>query len=138
VGGAADARRAANLASLLVSRGMAAPAADRVAPGFDAVMGRCILALYRAARQPVMAELGRDLPAAAHLRGQLPAEVEGVRSTQPPAEPNLVRNQITRIPIRAGWASLLLRSRQLRVSHRHLILRLTSDQVVPGAGFQLT
>jgi hypothetical protein len=57
------------LASLLVSRGMAAPAADRVAPGFDAAMGRCILALYRAARQPVMAELGRNLAAAARRPG---------------------------------------------------------------------
>ena len=44
------------LASLLASIGMAAPVADRVAPGFDAATGRCILALYRAARQPVMAE----------------------------------------------------------------------------------
>ena len=57
------------LASLLVSRGMAAPAAAWVAPGFDAAMGRCILALYRAARQPVMAELGRDLAAAARRPG---------------------------------------------------------------------
>jgi pimeloyl-ACP methyl ester carboxylesterase len=57
------------LASLLVSRGMAAPVADRVAPGFDAAMGRCILALYRAARQPVMAELGRNLAAAARRPG---------------------------------------------------------------------
>ena len=57
------------LASLLVSRGMAAPVADRVAPGFDAAMGRCILALYRAARQPVMAGLGRSLAAAARRPG---------------------------------------------------------------------
>jgi hypothetical protein len=56
-------------ASLLVSRGMAAPVADRVAPGFDAAMGRCILELYRAAPQPVMAELGRDLAAAARRPG---------------------------------------------------------------------
>ena len=57
------------LASLLVSRGMAAPVADRVAPAFDAAMGRCILELYRAARQPVMAELGRDLATAARRPG---------------------------------------------------------------------
>jgi pimeloyl-ACP methyl ester carboxylesterase len=57
------------LASLLVSRGMAAPVAERVAPGFDAATGRCILALYRAARQPVMAGLGRDLAAAARRPG---------------------------------------------------------------------
>ena len=57
------------LASMLVSIGMAAPAAARVAPGFDAAMGRCILALYRAARQPVMAGLGRGLPAAARRPG---------------------------------------------------------------------
>jgi len=63
-----DAPRA-DLASLLVSRGMAAPIADRVAPGFDAAMGGCILGLYRAARQPVMAELGRDLPAAGRRPG---------------------------------------------------------------------
>ncbi|MCL2393903.1 MAG: alpha/beta fold hydrolase [Acidimicrobiaceae bacterium] len=56
-------------ASLLVSIGMAAPIADRVAPSFDAAMGRCILELYRAARQPVMAERGRDLAAAARRPG---------------------------------------------------------------------
>jgi len=56
-------------ASLLVSIGMAAPAADRVASGFDAVMGRCVLALYRAARQPVMAGLGQNLAAAARRPG---------------------------------------------------------------------
>ena len=57
------------LASLLASIGMAAPVADRVAPGFDAATGRCILALYRAARQPVMAEMGRNLSAAARRPG---------------------------------------------------------------------
>ena len=56
-------------ASQLASRGMAAPIAEKVAPGFDAAMGRCILELYRAARQPVMAELGRDLAAAARRPG---------------------------------------------------------------------
>jgi hypothetical protein len=58
-----------DLASLLVSRGMAAPVAERVAPGFDAAMGRCILALYRPARQPMMAELGRDLAPAGRRPG---------------------------------------------------------------------
>ncbi|MBO0848248.1 MAG: alpha/beta hydrolase, partial [Pseudonocardia sp.] len=57
------------LAPLLVSRGAAAPVAERVSAGFDTAMGRCILALYRAARQPVMAELGRNLAAAARRPG---------------------------------------------------------------------
>jgi pimeloyl-ACP methyl ester carboxylesterase len=57
------------LASMLASIGMAAPVADKVAPGFSAATGRCILELYRAARQPVLSELGRNLPAAARRPG---------------------------------------------------------------------
>ena len=79
-------------ASLLVSIGMAAPVADRVAPGYDAAMGRCILELYRAARQPVMAELGRDLAAAGRGWGSSHAvtatsapSTSGGRPAGPPA-----------------------------------------------------
>jgi pimeloyl-ACP methyl ester carboxylesterase len=38
-------------------------------PAFDATMGECILALYRSAAQPVPAELGRRLEAAAARPG---------------------------------------------------------------------
>lgn len=58
-------RRATGLAA----RGMDAAVADRVAAGFDDTMGRAILALYRSAVQPVLAELGRDLEAAAARPG---------------------------------------------------------------------
>ncbi|TWF75505.1 pimeloyl-ACP methyl ester carboxylesterase [Pseudonocardia hierapolitana] len=53
----------------LVERGMSATVAEQVAPGQDAVMGRAVLALYRSAVQPVMAELGRDLERAAQRPG---------------------------------------------------------------------
>jgi len=58
------AARAARLRSLGVGA-----AADRVAAAFDATMGRCILALYRSAAQPAMANWGRDLPNAAARPG---------------------------------------------------------------------
>jgi len=41
--------------------GMPAAIADEVAAACDAEMGRCILALYRDAAQPAMAQLGGDL-----------------------------------------------------------------------------
>ena len=41
--------------------GMTPAAARSCAEAFDAEMGRCILALYRSARQPAMADLGRAL-----------------------------------------------------------------------------
>jgi pimeloyl-ACP methyl ester carboxylesterase len=47
-----------------LARGMAPHIAARIAAGFDATMGETILRLYRAARQPVMAELGTRLPEA--------------------------------------------------------------------------
>jgi pimeloyl-ACP methyl ester carboxylesterase len=43
--------------------------AASVAEGFNADMGRCILALYRSAAQPAMAEWGKELPAAAARPG---------------------------------------------------------------------
>jgi pimeloyl-ACP methyl ester carboxylesterase len=45
--------------------GMTPAAARSCADAFDAEMGRCILALYRSARQPAMAELGRAVARAA-------------------------------------------------------------------------
>jgi pimeloyl-ACP methyl ester carboxylesterase len=43
--------------------------AERIAAGYDETMAGCILGLYRSAAQPRMAELGRDLPAAAQRPG---------------------------------------------------------------------
>lgn len=43
------------------SLGMREDVAGEVARGQDETMGRCILALYRSARQPAMADLGRRL-----------------------------------------------------------------------------
>jgi len=73
VGEAAIAQRLAipveQAAAALADRGMTSAVAERVAAGFDAVMGECILALYRSAAQPVMAELGTRLEAAAARPG---------------------------------------------------------------------
>jgi hypothetical protein len=43
--------------------------AERMVPGIDAAMGECILRLYRSAAQPVMAQLGANLEAAAARPG---------------------------------------------------------------------
>jgi pimeloyl-ACP methyl ester carboxylesterase len=43
------------------SLGMSKATAVRIAAGFDATMGRCILALYRSAKQPTLAHWGMDL-----------------------------------------------------------------------------
>jgi pimeloyl-ACP methyl ester carboxylesterase len=63
-------------AASFVEAGMAPGVAEKVAPGMDAVMGECILRLYRSAAQPVMAELGAGLEAAAARPGLavLPSE----------------------------------------------------------------
>jgi pimeloyl-ACP methyl ester carboxylesterase len=53
----------------LVERGMSESVADRVALGQDETMSRAVLALYRSAAQPVMADLGRDLERAAARPG---------------------------------------------------------------------
>jgi pimeloyl-ACP methyl ester carboxylesterase len=52
-------------AERLTARGMDPVVAERIAAAFDDVMGDCILRLYRSAAQPVMAELGAGLEAAA-------------------------------------------------------------------------
>jgi pimeloyl-ACP methyl ester carboxylesterase len=62
---AAPQQRAAQLTSL----GLTAEVAEQLASAYNDTMGRCILALYRSAAQPVMAELGRELPAAAQRPG---------------------------------------------------------------------
>ena len=54
----------AELAATLASLGMDAGIAARIASAFDATMGRCVLELYRSARQPIMVALGGKLPAA--------------------------------------------------------------------------
>ncbi len=56
-------------ADQLTSLGLTAEVAERLAAADNDTMGRCILALYRSAVQPVMAELGRKLPAAAQRPG---------------------------------------------------------------------
>lgn len=59
----------AERAEALVGRGIPRAVAERIAPAQDADMGRAILAHYRSTAQPVMAELGRTLPAAAARPG---------------------------------------------------------------------
>ena len=49
--------------------GVSAQAAASVAEGVDATMGRCLLALYRSAAQPAMADLGRRLVASRPAHG---------------------------------------------------------------------
>jgi pimeloyl-ACP methyl ester carboxylesterase len=53
----------------LISLGVAEPTARKIAPAFNAEMGRCILELYRAAAQPWLAHAGRRLPAARQRPG---------------------------------------------------------------------
>ena len=56
-------------AQRLVELGMTPEVATKLAAGAGAEMGRAILLLYRSARQPVMAQAGRDLEKAAARRG---------------------------------------------------------------------
>jgi pimeloyl-ACP methyl ester carboxylesterase len=60
---------AADRAALLEASGLGAEVAQRLAPGIDAVMGASMLALYRSAVQPAMADLGVDLPKASARPG---------------------------------------------------------------------
>jgi pimeloyl-ACP methyl ester carboxylesterase len=55
--------------SYFVQAGMDESVAERIAPAMDDLMGECILRLYRSAAQPVMAELGAGLEAAAARPG---------------------------------------------------------------------
>jgi pimeloyl-ACP methyl ester carboxylesterase len=63
--GGSPGERAGRMAGL----GMSRPVAEQVAAAQGPEMGRAILAYYRSAIQPVMADLGRDLPAAAQRPG---------------------------------------------------------------------
>jgi pimeloyl-ACP methyl ester carboxylesterase len=63
-GAAVDTRTAT-----LVERGMSKPVAEKIAAEQDATMGQAILALYRSAAQPVMAERGRYLERASQRPG---------------------------------------------------------------------
>lgn len=56
-------------AGMFESLGMTESVAQAVAEANDEVMGRCILALYRSAAQPVMSDLGQRLEAAAQRPG---------------------------------------------------------------------
>ncbi|MEO9229782.1 MAG: alpha/beta hydrolase [Devosia sp.] len=51
------------------SQGMSKPVAAKVAAAFDETMGRCILALYRSAKQPMLADWGKRLDGAAAKSG---------------------------------------------------------------------
>lgn len=53
----------------MISRGIPREVAARLAAGQGPEMGRAILAFYRSAVQPAMADLGRDLPAASARPG---------------------------------------------------------------------
>jgi pimeloyl-ACP methyl ester carboxylesterase len=53
----------------LIGLGIPRPIADQIAPAQGPEMGRAILGYYRAAAQPAMAELGKNLPAAAARPG---------------------------------------------------------------------
>jgi pimeloyl-ACP methyl ester carboxylesterase len=55
--------------AILAAAGLPAETGRRVVAAFDRSMARCILALYRSAAQPAMAELGEQLPAAAERPG---------------------------------------------------------------------
>ena len=57
--------RAARLESFAIT----SEVATKLAAAFDTTMARCILALYRCAAQPRMAQLGEGLPAAAQRPG---------------------------------------------------------------------
>lgn len=59
----------ADRAARLVERGITAAVAEQLAAAQGPEMGRAILALYRSAAQPVMAELGGGLEAAAQRPG---------------------------------------------------------------------
>ena len=63
-----EAPRADRIARL-VERGLTPEVAAGMADGQGPEMSRAVLALYRDAAQPAMAELGRDLPAAARRPG---------------------------------------------------------------------
>ncbi|GAA5099699.1 alpha/beta fold hydrolase [Nocardia iowensis] len=64
MGGTADDR-----VERMVAMGLTRPVATRLAAAQGPEMGRAILAFYRSAAQPTMAELGRNLPAAAERPG---------------------------------------------------------------------
>jgi pimeloyl-ACP methyl ester carboxylesterase len=59
----------ADRVAALVGRGIARPVAERIAPAQGHDMGRAVLAVYRSATRPVLAELGRELSAAAARPG---------------------------------------------------------------------
>ena len=56
-------------AGIFVANGARPELAERLAQGIDAEMGRCILALYRSAAQPALAEFGADLSGLASKPG---------------------------------------------------------------------
>ncbi len=76
-------QRAAQLTSL----GLTAEIAEQLVAAYNDTMGRCILALYRSAGQPVMAKLGRTLPAAAQPPPRRARHRGPLRRDRPDASP---------------------------------------------------
>lgn len=70
--------------AFLAGAGMAPEIAERVAPGVDDAMGRCILTLYRSAAQPLAAQAGHGLERAAARPGLalLPSEDDYVGTAE--------------------------------------------------------
>jgi pimeloyl-ACP methyl ester carboxylesterase len=67
---------AAERAARMVSWGIPEPTASKVALGQGPEMGRAILSLYRSVPGTVLAERGRDLPAAAARPGLVPVALD--------------------------------------------------------------
>ncbi len=63
--------------------GIPGPVAERLAAGSDSDMGRAILALYRSAAQPVMADAGRNAAAAADRPGLAISATDDVTTGTP-------------------------------------------------------
>lgn len=62
------------------SVGMASDLTKEIAEAADEAMGRCILALYRSAAQPAMAQWGAQLPAASARPGLVLIPTEDIFS----------------------------------------------------------
>ncbi len=92
-------------AAYLVGRGIAEPVASRLADGQDEAMGRAILALYRSAAQPVMADLGRELPAAARRPGLCLARHGGRQRGLRGDAPSRRRARVPVWPCSTGWVT---------------------------------
>ena len=95
-----------DLCAAFEGRGMPHAVAEEVVAGIDEAMGRCILSLYRSAAQPVMAQIGERLGAAAATPGLavIPTEDEEAggehRARWAAAEAHA---EVTVLPHRGHW-----------------------------------